>query len=543
MSIPYRAEVDGLRALAILAVVGYHAFPSVLPGGFIGVDIFFVISGYLITSILLKEQGNGTFSIRGFYGRRIIRILPALILVIIACLLGGWFLMLADEYKSLAKHALGGLGFISNFVLWQETGYFDKAVELKPFLNLWSLGIEEQFYIAWPLILLSIHGAGRSPKRIVWILASLSFAFSTWSVFYDKEQAFYSPLSRAWELLAGAVLAITQDTENSDDTAYAQWISSLSILTLIFSVFFIKSNYAFPGPLALLPVLSCVFLIKHSHKKKISTFSHHLLCSKPLVWIGLISYPLYLWHWPILSFSRILLGEEPDPATRILLVLTSIALAHMTYRLVEQKAKQLPRRFVITIILIASLLVATIAAHIIKKDGLERKRHRNLIQLSDQLKEDFIDFEKRGLIKEGSCDLPFIFPDHPNRQICLTGKDNQPSTALLIGDSHAVHAYWGLIDAFAAAGQNLKVTGRGACVPFMGYTSPNNRYECQPHVDQILKTVANTPEVKSVVLVFRGRYITSETKEEDYKKFLEAMDKRLLYSTTLENVYTFSYRL
>ena len=540
MSIPYRAEIDGLRALAILAVLGYHAFPSVFPGGFIGVDVFFVISGYLITSILIKEQNNGDFSIRGFYARRIIRILPALTLVIIACLLAGWFLLIAEEYKSLAKHALGGLGFVSNLVLWQETGYFDKAAELKPLLNLWSLGIEEQFYIAWPLVLLVLQRSGKRNIQIIWILTMVSFALSVWAVFNDRGQAFYSPLSRAWELLAGAILAFRRaPTEYSHKAAYITWLPALALVMLATAVFSFQSTYPFPGPLALIPVLSCAILIDHAQAKTPSRI-YQFLSSKPAVWTGLISYPLYLWHWPLLSFSRIIHADEPPAFARAIVMLCSIALAYATYKLIERPAKRLSRRLVISVLIILSILAAIVSGHVFQKDGLERSRHKKIIAMSEQVREDFTDFEDRGLIKEGTCDLPFIFPDHPKRQICLVARHDQPQTALLIGDSHAVHAFWGLADAFVRIDQNLKVTGRGACVPFLGYTSPNNRYECQPHVDQILTSAAQMKDVRSVVLVFRGRYIGNQTSPDDYNEFLKAMERTVaLFSRSGKKVYAF----
>jgi len=193
----YRADIDGLRAIAVLSVLGFHAFPSLFPGGFVGVDVFFVISGYLITRILRDELQSGGIRIGDFYARRIVRIFPALLVVLLACLLTGWYTLLAAEYQQLGKHIFAGAAFVSNLALWQEAGYFDVLSDKKPLLHLWSLGIEEQFYIAWPVVLWLLSKRRFLPEWVLG-LALVSLAFSSFQVVHDRTQAFYSPLSRAW---------------------------------------------------------------------------------------------------------------------------------------------------------------------------------------------------------------------------------------------------------------------------------------------------------------------------------------------------------
>ena len=205
----YRADIDGLRAIAVIAVVFYHAFPGskVLTGGFIGVDIFFVISGYLISTIIIGNLERGSFSFIEFYSRRIRRIFPALLTILIASIVFGWFALLAYEYKQLGKQIAGGAGFISNFLFWQESGYFDNAVDTKPLLHLWSLGIEEQFYIIWPLILwLAFKKRVYVFTMLITIMAA-SFSLNINEVTSNGVAAFYSPQTRFWELLAGSILA------------------------------------------------------------------------------------------------------------------------------------------------------------------------------------------------------------------------------------------------------------------------------------------------------------------------------------------------
>jgi peptidoglycan/LPS O-acetylase OafA/YrhL len=203
----YRPDIDGLRAIAVLLVVGFHAFPEWLKGGFVGVDIFFVISGYLISRIILTDIHRQQFSFGHFYAKRIKRIFPALIVVLTACFGFGWFVLLPDEFKELGKHIAGGAGFVANFVLWGESGYFDNQAELKPLLHLWSLGIEEQFYFMWPILLIVVTKKRYNVLGLLLVLILASFMFNIRSVNADPVSDFYSPLTRFWELMAGALLA------------------------------------------------------------------------------------------------------------------------------------------------------------------------------------------------------------------------------------------------------------------------------------------------------------------------------------------------
>ena len=202
----YRPDIDGLRAIAVLAVIGFHAFPAWIRGGFVGVDVFFVISGYLISTILLTGMERGSFRFSQFYIRRIRRIFPALIVVLLACMVAGWLVLFSFEYKALGKHVAGSAAFVSNFVLWNEAGYFDKAAETKPLLHIWSLGIEEQFYIVWPLLLYLIWKRKAATLALLLLLLARQLCFQC-ALVLDPAADFYSPLTRFWELMAGAVLA------------------------------------------------------------------------------------------------------------------------------------------------------------------------------------------------------------------------------------------------------------------------------------------------------------------------------------------------
>lgn len=328
----YRADIDGLRAIAVLSVVGFHAFPGWVKGGYIGVDIFFVISGFLISTIIMGTLERDGFSYGDFYGRRIRRIFPALMLVLGCSLLLGWFALLADEFRQLGKHTAGGTAFISNLLLWGEAGYFDTSAEIKPLLHLWSLAIEEQFYIFWPILLGLVWRRKWNFLTITLAIAVASFMLNMLMVQSDPVSAFYSPLSRCWELMIGGVLAylLLHRPEIFGKYPDAQSATGLALLALGLAI--LDKDTPFPSWRALLPTLGSFLLISAGSG---AWLNRQLLASKPMVWFGLISYPLYLWHWPALTFARILNGVTPSPAVRVGAVVFSVVAATLTYRLIE----------------------------------------------------------------------------------------------------------------------------------------------------------------------------------------------------------------
>lgn len=336
MHLKYRPDIDGLRGIAVLAVVLYHAFPDWFPGGFIGVDIFFVLSGFLITSIITKNLNNQTFSFIDFYSRRIRRIFPALLVIFLFTYALGWFVLLPHEYQQLGKHIAGGAGFISNFILWNEAGYFDNTAITKPLLHLWSLGIEEQFYFVWPLILWAAYKKKVNLLAVTLVLAIISFVWNVALVNNDPIATFYSPFTRIWELLIGAALAYASKEDWLSLHKFKSLITSVAICAiaaLLFSVFLFNKKMAFPGYWALIPTISAAFLIYAGSTSKIT---QSLLSTRLLVWFGLISFPLYLWHWPLISFGRIIEGEQLSTKALTLIVVLSIVLAWLTYVLIER---------------------------------------------------------------------------------------------------------------------------------------------------------------------------------------------------------------
>jgi LPXTG-motif cell wall-anchored protein len=326
----YRPDIDGLRAIAVLLVVNFHAFPHALPGGFIGVDIFFVISGFLITGILMRELDQQRFSLLAFYARRIRRIFPALIVVLFSTLVLGWLWTLPAAYAQLSADVFASAAFFSNIALLLQSGYFDIASARKPLLHLWSLGIEEQFYLAWPLILML---AARSRFGIVAAVAAIgiaSFALNVALIGSNPVATFYLPFTRAWELLAGAGLACGW-AHLPQTGAASNWRAAAGALLIAVAAVVLDTKSAFPGWWAALPVTGAALLLSAPS----AWGCRQLLASPPLVWVGQISYPLYLWHWPLLVFFGIIKFEPLTLLERGLTIGLSFALAWLTYRFVE----------------------------------------------------------------------------------------------------------------------------------------------------------------------------------------------------------------
>lgn len=516
----YRPDIDGLRAIAVLSVVIFHAFPSILNGGFIGVDIFFVISGYLISRILFSNLDNDKFSLLDFYSRRINRIYPALILVLITCLTFGWISLLADEYMQLGKHTAGGAGFVANLVFWSETGYFDNLSDTKPLLHLWSLGIEEQFYIIWPILLLAIWKSKINRLSTIIILASASFLIGLITIKGDSSAAFYSPQSRFWELLIGSIIAYfsmyrpatifshrlltynifakyiyrNQNTPPLEILRNAQ--SILGILMIMAGIFFITKESLFPGYWALLPTVGTALIISAGPNALIN---RHLLSNKIMVWIGLISFPLYLWHWPILSFIRIIEADTPSAQIRISAVAASILLAWATYALIENPLRLNVKRKSKTAILFLLMLATGLSGYLIyKEQGVsDRQVRKNLINKSNDLNKYEIAscLDKNIKYKEMSW--------------CNKIDNNKDEEYILWGDSHAEHLFPGLK---SVKNKNWLLIGRNSCPPILGvkaWVSNKSKYECEIANNNSIDLIKSS-NAKIVVLASLGGVYLSD---------------------------------
>ncbi|MCG8314448.1 MAG: acyltransferase [Pseudomonadales bacterium] len=326
----YRAEIDGLRAIAVVPVILFHAGVEYFSGGFVGVDIFFVISGYLITSILIEEVSQNKFSIAKFYERRIRRILPALTLVALASIVGAWFFMLPSQMESFAKSLIAVSLFASNIQFWTESGYFDTVTEEKPLLHTWSLAVEEQYYIFFPILLLFSWRLGRD--RAFWIVSLCAFAslaISEWGWRNAHSANFYLIPSRVWELFAGSMAAFYVHKHGVHKNNF---LALLGLAAIILSIFMFDESTPFPSIYALLPICGVVLLIIYANQ---TTLAARILSTKAFVGIGLISYSAYLWHQPLFAFTRIASYEKPSITLMAFMSLASLLLAYFSWKYVE----------------------------------------------------------------------------------------------------------------------------------------------------------------------------------------------------------------
>jgi len=448
----YRPDIDGLRAIAVLFVVFYHGFPNKLPGGFVGVDIFFVISGFLISSILFASFKEHDFSFSEFYARRIQRIFPSLILVLVFCVIFGWFVLLFDEYKQIGLHVASGSSFISNFIFWHESGYFDGAAETKPLLHLWSLGIEEQFYIFWPVLL---WAAWHKNIKFIYLTATtffLSFFINLYLVQVDVIADFYSPASRAWELLAGGLLALYMERQLIRDTRTSDFKSNayslLGFMLIVLSIIVIDKKFMFPGLWALFPVVGTVLIILASPD---CYFNKFLLSNKILVWFGLISYPLYLWHWPLLSFARILSDQKPSYLLSLALILVSILFAWITYRYIERPIRfgRQTKQFRSAVFLVIVMIIIGSFGYLINYSSgkpFGRSEPYTIINDGDI---GHLEFHRYASDKFYVCTPKEIAAKSliwDGFIRCLQSKDNSNIDLALIGNSHAEHLFIGLAE-------------------------------------------------------------------------------------------------
>ncbi len=470
----YRPDIDGLRALAVLAVVGYHAFPDAVPGGFAGVDVFFVISGYLITGIIARAIASDRFSLADFYRRRARRIFPALVLVLVATLVMGWLLLRPEAYANLSMQTIAGGLFSANIWFWLKTGYFDPAAEMKPLLHLWSLGVEEQFYLVWPLLLMLLALLRPRARALAWLfavtaVALLSFGLNLVMTDHHSVDAFYLPYARFWEPLAGASLALWEMRHpaavSRGPSRMKSALSLAGLLLIVSAIALLAKSMEYPGWRAGLPVLGAVLLIAAGPG---SLAARYVLSRRLMVGIGLISYPLYLWHWPLLVMLREYELGQAAPLLRGLTVLLALALAWLTYRLLESRVQRGALRVMAARSAVALLVVITAAVAIRAADGvesrltlrMERKAfiagyedlHHYGLQEKYRVECDFYDWDTMGARDEIDSD-------------CL--ERGSRGTLLLWGDSHAQALSYGLRSSLPA-GYALAQVATSGCKPGVG---------------------------------------------------------------------------
>ncbi|CCD92687.1 putative Acyltransferase, group 3; O-antigen acetylase [Bradyrhizobium sp. ORS 375] len=485
----YRPDIDGLRCIAVMLVLIYHLFPKAVRGGFIGVDIFFVISGYLITSILYSSLQLGNYSILTFYQRRIRRIFPALVTVLAVTFAIGCVVLSPEELVSLGQTTFGGATFSANLVLLKQIGYFDIAAENKPLLHLWSLGVEEQFYIGWPLILAAAYRSRLNLTTLVSIIFVASFILNVAIVYKHPDWAFYFPLSRAWELAAGAGIVfvgqllqkpaliaahdridralsamVWDPARRSDLPGVASDIrASLGVILILVAAFSLTSRLPFPGYAALLPVIGAVLLISAPG----SLFNRRVLASRPFVFIGLISYPLYLWHYPLVAYARLTSDDVLRPPMLLAIGAASIVLAWLTYRFVESPIRFQPFGRKRIVALAGSMALIAVAGGVaVWGDGFESRLPEKVRAYVAANRGD----ETSAHWRRGSC---LLLPDQDASQFgaeCTA--DRRRPLVLLWGDSYAAALYPGMKALQREAEFGLAELTASACPPALGFVQP-----------------------------------------------------------------------
>jgi peptidoglycan/LPS O-acetylase OafA/YrhL len=497
----HRTDIDGLRALAVLPVVAFHAGVHVLRGGFVGVDVFFVISGYLITDLLIKEIRAERFSILAFYERRIRRILPALIpVLLVAYFLGLWF-CLPVEIVDLSKSVIAAAASVSNVYFYLQSGYFDGPALSKPLLHTWSLAVEEQFYIFWPVFLLLVHRyARRSLLMVSLTITILSFAYSVVGAFEFPNAAFYLPFTRIWELAAGGLLpmGLVPMTLNSN---VRNLLAALGALLILGSVVLINSGLPFPGLLAVPPCLGAVLLILAGRDG--DSIVGRLLSIKPIVFIGLISYSLYLWHWPIVVFQKnytFMVAGLSESSNKLLIIAVSIVAAILSWRFIEQPfrtGRWRPSNPLLMKMAAGSIAV-TIAAGIVgwSSAGFPSRYSARELQIAD-----YLNYDAAEPWRVGRCFLSHGEVERGFGSECLAIAPDKKNF-ILLGDSHAAELWIGFSKVFGNA--NFLEATAADCFPTIVHAI-SEAPGCIKVMDSVMKTFLIEHPVDGVFLAARWK--------------------------------------
>ena len=532
----YRVDIDGLRAIACLSVVIYHAFPNIVKGGFVGVDIFFVISGFLISSILFNNLFNknnpGKINIIDFYIRRIKRIFPSLITVLIVTMIIGYYILLPNEYEVLGKHILGGATYVNNIMLYLESGsYFNLNSNEKPLLHLWSLGVEEQFYLIFPIFLFLIYRLNLNFVLSILIFTIISFCLNKNGINHNHQiGSFYLPWCRFWELSIGALLAYASLYYSSLFSKCNSWLSNskgldifskiifrhtskdlklnlsaniLSIMgfsLIMTSIFITKNDKGFPGYSVLVPVIGSVLVIAAG---KLSIVNRLILSNKIMKFIGLISYPLYLWHWPLLSLGYIYDGGTPNVWYRLVILVLSFICTLITYYMIENPLRYgnfyRIKSFCLLIIL---SLIGCLGYYIYSNQGLPYR-----YMTIDPLTIEKISKEVKKKIENCENNYYKDWKEQDNK--CYMALEQDKVSVSIFGDSHANASSFGIQYEFSKHNLEFNIFSSSGQIPFYGFKSLTNTGEDYWHnmrtkgsdlKDIAFQTETNNPNRKVFVL-------------------------------------------
>ena len=480
----YRPDIDGLRAVAVAIVIAYHALPHLLPGGFIGVDVFFVISGYLITQLILSGPGQGRFSLLGFYQRRIRRIVPALLVVMIACLAVGWFVLLPGEFAWLGRSLAWSAPFLANRFFAQHTGYFDPGADFNVLLHLWSLAVEEQFYLIWPLLLMLAQRRGQT-TRVLGVVLVTSLAISVWAAWHAPAVYFFLTRARAWELALGAMLAALPNPARRLGGSWRAGSAAAGLGLIVVGAVLFSTGDAFPGFWGLVPTGGAALLIAAGPDTWVN---RALLGNRPMCFLGRISYSLYLWHWPLFAYARIVSGHKLPPSLVVLIVAAAVALSCATYWLVEVPVRygRSGARAVPT--LLAGLFGLTLLGGAIAAQWIPGRLHGTAFTAWEAASRDWSEAGETH-----------VDPVTGFRTVTVRGRRDR--SALFIGDSH-LQQYWPrvvrVVTSRPDAARTAVFATYAACAPLPGVESSRQPRDCTGFF-RYASGLAKRPEVDTVV--------------------------------------------
>ena len=507
----YRPDIDGLRAVAIILVVAFHAFPRIITGGFVGVDVFFVISGYLISRIILTGIEEKRFSLANFYAGRIRRLFPALIAVLCSVYGFGWFVLFGGEFAELGLQVAASAGFANNFILLRQVGYFDTSAITKPLLHTWSLGVEEQFYLLIPAAFLLLHKIfGKVGLSIVG-LGIISFGLNVY-LSSNSLISFYSPYTRVWEFLLGSMLTLAKtDWGNGKFSGARNLMSCAGLCTIVVPAFLLSESNSYPGFWALLPTLGTVMCLAAGSQ---SFLNRRLLSGAPCVKIGLISYPLYLWHWPLLSYAAVLTNDHVPDFLRLVLIALAFLLAWITFSFLESPIRFGSRKRTTTLTLGTLMIVVGLIGYLADRNEGFVFRSANRIMGDNSFSQPY---------KE-SCETltgKYYLDDR-----CNVGTSRERSSnVVLVGDSFA-NSYAPMMNSLAkSAGLKLGFIqfGRGRCPGLIDYGPPF----CRDIEKRIYEYIESHREVETVILANAWQLYVNGTAWEDHSESRERFDAAL----------------